>query len=204
MIDRQNDGTSAIETEHAEMIARYFRREIGRLMQQAEHWAANGKPLAVHHRVVKADNYFQVVALFERHGRFGQNVFDIIRTYLETQDIKAPGRWPPDPALDRYRDPAFVAALAKGEEPPADQVFVPGTWRCPKCKFVLHQFNLNANDGSVTTRDEPGDKCPNDGSPLWRVTWREDAMELAERCAEQVQRAVKAEAELKRLTGASQ
>jgi hypothetical protein len=30
----------------------------------------------------------------------------------------------------------------------------------------------------VTARDEPGDKCPNDGSPMWRVTWREHSDEM--------------------------
>ena len=80
-----------------------------------------------------------------------------------------------------------------------DQVFVPGCWRCAKCNFVLHQFNINANSGNVTVRDEPGDKCPNDGAPLWRVTWREDAIEMSKRTEEQMQRAVRAEAEIVKL-----
>ncbi|WP_445222224.1 hypothetical protein ACKWRH_21450 [Bradyrhizobium sp. Pa8] len=70
---------------------------------------------------------------------------------------------------------------------PAEQLYVPGQWRCPKCSFTLNQFNLNASDGSVTTRDEAGDKCPNCNSPLWRMTWRQDAMEMAERLANEVQ-----------------
>lgn len=62
-------------------------------------------------------------------------------------------------------------------------VYIPGQWRCPKCEFQLTQSNLNAQDGSVTARDDPGDKCPNCNSPLWRVTYREafkDTMKLAE------------------------
>lgn len=58
-----------------------------------------------------------------------------------------------------------------------DLIFVPGIWRCAKCKFTLVQSNLNAADGSVTARDKPGDKCPNDGSPLWRVSYRDWALE---------------------------
>ena len=60
-------------------------------------------------------------------------------------------------------------------------VFVPGQWRCAKCGFGLIQANLNARDGTVTARDEPGDKCPNDGAPLWRVTWKERCLESEER-----------------------
>lgn len=52
-------------------------------------------------------------------------------------------------------------------------VMVPGVWRCAKCEFVLIQSNLNGQDGTVTARDEPGSKCPNDGSPMWRVSYRD-------------------------------
>ena len=190
---------SVLMSDVANLVVSYFRREIGRLMHQAEHWAKNDKPLAVHHRVTQADAYYQVVSLFERHGKFDKNVFDIMRSEVARQDVFPPGQYPPSSEVNRYRDPVWAWAMAKGEEPPAGDVFVPGQWRCPKCKFVLSQFNLNASDGSVTTRDEAGDKCPNCDKPLWRVTWKEDAMEMAERAAEQVQRAVSAEAEVERL-----
>jgi hypothetical protein len=61
-----------------------------------------------------------------------------------------------------------------------DGVYVPGTWYCAKCGFVLVQSNLNSADGTVTARDEPGDKCPNDGAPLWRQTWEKSYRELCE------------------------
>ena len=64
------------------------------------------------------------------------------------------------------------------------QVYVPGMWRCAKCGFHLLQSNLNARDGSVTARDDPGEKCPNDGAPLWRVTERENGREMLARCEE--------------------
>ena len=67
-------------------------------------------------------------------------------------------------------------------------VYVPGLWRCEKCDFELLQSNLNACDGSVTARDEPGDKCPNCNHPLSRVTERKrhhDAMALSERFFEE-------------------
>lgn len=59
-------------------------------------------------------------------------------------------------------------------------VYVPGLWRCAKCSFSLLQSNLNSADGSVTARDEPGDKCPNCDSPLWRVTERDAGKEMGE------------------------
>ncbi|HEX7874151.1 MAG TPA: hypothetical protein VF475_14655 [Sphingobium sp.] len=65
------------------------------------------------------------------------------------------------------------------DEPPV--IHVPGVWRCAKCQFQLIQSNLNAVDGTVTARDEAGDKCPNDGAPLWRVTWKAYATEQLER-----------------------
>jgi hypothetical protein len=190
---------SVFASDMASLVGAYYRREIGSLMHQAEHWAAKDKPLAVHHRLRKADAYYQVVVLFERHGKHDENVFDIMRGSLARQDIVPPGRYPPSADLHPYREPAFVAALVKGEQPPADQVFVPGQWRCPKCKFVLSQMNLNASDGAVTARDDAGDNCPNCDKPLWRVTWKDDAMEMAARCEEQMTRAVNAESEIQRL-----
>lgn len=47
-------------------------------------------------------------------------------------------------------------------------VYVPGVWRCAKCDFRLIQSNLNANTGTVTARDTPGDKCPNFGMGFTR------------------------------------
>lgn len=58
-----------------------------------------------------------------------------------------------------------------------DLVYSPGLWRCAKCKFTLVQRNLNAHSGTITSRDQPGDKCPNCDVNLWRVTERENALE---------------------------
>ncbi|KAF1006026.1 MAG: hypothetical protein GAK28_02934 [Luteibacter sp.] len=55
---------------------------------------------------------------------------------------------------------------------PDTMVYVPGLWRCAKCEFELIQSNLHPN-GAVTARDQPGDKCPNCNSPLWRVTYKD-------------------------------
>ncbi|MFG1247318.1 hypothetical protein [Xanthobacter flavus] len=74
-------------------------------------------------------------------------------------------------------------------------VYVPGLWKCPKCKFSLVQANLNASDGTVTARDQPGDKCPNCASPLWRVTERDAGNEMVDRAEEYLVRATTAERE---------
>ena len=63
---------------------------------------------------------------------------------------------------------------------------MPGFWRCAKCNFMLVQSTLNAHDGSVTARDEAGTYCPNDNSPMWRVSWKEHAMEMNVRCEEAI------------------
>jgi hypothetical protein len=58
------------------------------------------------------------------------------------------------------------------------RIHIPGVWRCAKCQFRLIQSNLNAQDGTVTARDEASAPCPNCAVPLWRVTWREEAEDL--------------------------
>lgn len=76
--------------------------------------------------------------------------------------------------LDRLLDAARRegAGVAIGFD---SRVHVPGVWRCAKCSFRLIQSNLNARDGTVTAQDEAGERCPNCGVSLWRVTWREEA-----------------------------
>lgn len=88
---------------------------------------------------------------------------------------------------------ALEALQAELEKVKGD-VYVPGEFCCAKCGFFLSQFSLNANTGAVSDRDEPGERCPNDGSPLWRVTWKQRANEHYERAAEEMARAEAAEA----------
>lgn len=77
-------------------------------------------------------------------------------------------------------------AAGGGVAPSTWDIYVPGMWRCAKCSFVLTQSNLNAADGSVTARDTPGDKCPNCNVPLWRLTWRQHALEMGERLEQEI------------------
>ena len=56
--------------------------------------------------------------------------------------------------------------------------YAPGEWFCPKCSFRLHKRVLSASTGDVgiDASTEP-DLCPNDGTPMERLTWRQDAGE---------------------------
>lgn len=77
-------------------------------------------------------------------------------------------------------------------------VYVPGQWRCAKCKFVCQKMTLNANTGAVGVQaDTKTEPCPNGCGPLWPMTERESGNELADRCIEALDRATKAEAAIK-------
>lgn len=122
-----------------------------------------------------------LAAAYDEDGRTEPGDPNPYRTYLAIRSHLRAGR-----------DMTILRALARGEQPerrPAEPdtgsfnpaLHVPGMWRCAKCSFVLVQSNLNADDGTVTTRDEAGATCPNDGAPLWRVSWRDHAEEMAQR-----------------------
>lgn len=70
---------------------------------------------------------------------------------------------------------------------------VPGLYSCAVCGFQLVQATLRASDGAIGDRDKPGERCPNDGHLLGRVTWEAHAHEIANRAAEFLMRAVAAE-----------
>jgi hypothetical protein len=117
------EASGMVERECAALLAAYIRKEIGILMHQAEHWAANGKPLAVHHRLMKADSYFQILVLMERGpGKGWKLPFDEIRASLARPEINPPGAYPPSKDLYRFRDPAFVVASLSASSPSSEQV----------------------------------------------------------------------------------
>lgn len=62
----------------------------------------------------------------------------------------------------------------------AMDIYVPGRWRCLKCQFQLSSATLFVASGEIgCTRDQvmrmDGECCPNDGTAMVRVTWREDS-----------------------------
>lgn len=78
-------------------------------------------------------------------------------------------------------------------------VYVPGLWKCAKCNFSLMQATISANSGAVSTRDQPGERCPNCDVPLWRVTERESSDGIALRCEEAIVEASTLRASLKKI-----
>jgi len=59
-------------------------------------------------------------------------------------------------------------------------VYVPGSFRCPKCSFVLVKAVLYTKTGTVGVARHCNDTCPNDGTPMDPVTWEHDARQMAE------------------------
>lgn len=86
------------------------------------------------------------------------------------------------PPTDSETIEALKARVAELER----LVYVPGLWKCAKCKFSLMQATISAHSGAIGTRDEPGERCPNCDVPLWRVTERDSGNELAVRCEEAI------------------
>lgn len=70
-----------------------------------------------------------------------------------------------------------ITSLRAEVEKSEKLVYAPGRWKCVKCNFTLLQSTLHASNGTVTARDEAGDTCPNCNSPLWRVSWKQEAEE---------------------------
>lgn len=80
-------------------------------------------------------------------------------------------------------------------------VYVPGLWCCAKCQFQLVQASLHAQSGTVSSRDVPGDKCPNCDVPLWRVTERQAGNQMVDRCEAAVLRSRDLELALHQIAG---
>lgn len=56
-----------------------------------------------------------------------------------------------------------------------DLIYIPGEWQCPVCCFMAHRRILYAQDGSVAVnRNETPETCPNDGTPLEKVTYKQE------------------------------
>jgi hypothetical protein len=60
-------------------------------------------------------------------------------------------------------------------------VYVPGVWRCAKCKLSLVSTNLHADSGEMSANNSP-QTCPNGCGPMWRKTEREAGNELCDKC----------------------
>jgi hypothetical protein len=76
--------------------------------------------------------------------------------------------------------------------------FMPGCFRCPKCGFVLSKTCINPNLEIIGTReqDRESEPCPNDGTMLVHVTYKEQLEVYADRLKEEFDRIDNLNAEL--------
>lgn len=68
--------------------------------------------------------------------------------------------------------------------------FMPGCFRCPKCGFILTKACINPNLDVIGTReqDRTSEPCPNDGTMMAHVTYREQLEEYAARLKDEFER----------------
>jgi hypothetical protein len=68
--------------------------------------------------------------------------------------------------------------------------FMPGCFRCKVCGFVLSKVCINPDLEVIGTREEDreSEPCPNDGTPLTHITYREQLEVYAERLKEEFAR----------------
>lgn len=87
----------------------------------------------------------------------------------------------------------------------AEQFTDDGQWICETCGFRLTRAILRAFDGAVgMDRKEVEDICPNDGTSLRRLTWREDAENANRVGLEMFKRNSELEAQLAALTASKE
>lgn len=68
------------------------------------------------------------------------------------------------------------------------EIYVPGSWACPKCGFVLSKNFMSAQTGQVGVNNEDiREVCPNDGVTLVRETWRSRAEGLGKMLTDELQ-----------------
>lgn len=59
-------------------------------------------------------------------------------------------------------------------------VYVPGLWKCAKCKCTTVCSNIHVDTGGFSANNSP-QQCPNECGPMWRVTERDAGNELIDR-----------------------
>lgn len=75
--------------------------------------------------------------------------------------------------------------------------WIKGQWKCLKCSFVLSKNILSMRDGNIYANAEPFNQiCPNDGTAMKPLTYKDSYLDICKCCEQQVERAVKAEQEL--------
>lgn len=64
--------------------------------------------------------------------------------------------------------------------------FIPGVFRCPMCQFVLAVSTISATTGEIgtTEADRQSEPCPNDGTMMVHVAYREQLAAYEKRILE--------------------
>ncbi len=114
--------------------------------------------------------------------------------------LQAPYLKPYWEEIDALCDVA-LHSLAAMEGEGVEDAYIPGYLMCTKCAFgglfsILYTQSGNVGPQDVTEREV----CPNDGSDLRRVTWRERANDYAKMCESQGD-TIKAQLEAAERTG---
>lgn len=103
----------SLTSEMQKLIHGYWMWKVRQMMDQAQHWLDEGShPLAVHHRVMAAESYYQVAVLFDpaRQGRgFDPPLQEMAREMANPNFQYLDAAWPPTLALHDYRSAEFVA-----------------------------------------------------------------------------------------------
>lgn len=103
--------------------------------------------------------------------------------------------------LNRAKFVADVAAFGARCAEEAVEDGPPGRWICQTCGFQVTKAFLRAHDGAVGIDARPvEDVCPNDGTSLRRITWKEDSEDANRVALEQMKRADALEQQLAALS----
>jgi len=67
-------------------------------------------------------------------------------------------------------------------------IYIPGIFKCTECGFVLSKATISASTMQIglTEKNLEPEPCPNDGTMLVKMTWKENAEELQQRCSEEM------------------
>jgi hypothetical protein len=68
--------------------------------------------------------------------------------------------------------------------------YMPGVFRCPKCEFQLTRSTFCVGTGEIgtTEKDRESEPCPNDGTIMVHVTYREVVASFEKRLMEELER----------------
>lgn len=93
-----------------------------------------------------------------------------------------------------------IAELEAEVKDALECVYIPGVWACNQCKFQLIASNLYVQDGTIGPDTDTVPLCPNDGTLMRRVTWKERVSGLDKYAGERLNEIDTLKAEVARLT----